>query len=157
MSARLFALVLSGTLALAPASSIASDDIDLDLASRPLSEQAAKIRSDLADRETYVEIGAADRTAVLNLLEQMELELGATGSVEALTDAQKVELFNAQERINTILTGAREDSRQVCERRQVTGSHRKQVTCTTVAERRRQRESSQQELEHRRRMTPANR
>lgn len=147
----LLGLVLAAAATTAHASSAGQD---LNVQNQPLNAQAAKIRTELADGETYSEITPADRDTVLGLLQQMETQLEAAGGVEAMSEPQQVELFNAQEQINTILTGVRADSRVICRRTQVTGSHRRQVNCNTVAELRRQREQSQQELEHRRRMTP---
>lgn len=47
------------------------------------------------------------------------------------------EVFNDQERINTLLTRAHEDSRQICQHTRSTGSNMPKSRCLTVAERRR--------------------
>lgn len=71
-----------------------------------------------------------------------------------LPSDDRVELFNHQEQINTILTGARADSRMVCTRTQVTGSHRKQQVCMTVADRERRRERDREDAMQKQRQTP---
>ena len=59
-----------------------------------------------------------------------------------------LELFNQQEIVNTLLTRAAADSRQVCERIEKTGSHRKTTVCRTVAERERRRRYDQDRLQN---------
>ena len=60
-----------------------------------------------------------------------------------LPERTRLEVFNEQELVNTLLTEAREDSRQVCTREKKVGSHRTTTMCKTVAERRRDMEQSQ--------------
>lgn len=115
--------------------------------------QRASIEKDLADGKTYAEISAADRGKVRASLDQMTALLEGGRTPESLTADQKVELYNQQETVNTILTQARADSRVVCDRRAATGSHRKTSTCATVAERERRRNQDQQTL-HRNQRAP---
>jgi hypothetical protein len=117
-----------------------TSEANLDIESRPFSQQAAQIRADLAASDKYSEISPADRDTVLRLLARIEDLLASVDKVDALPMQSKVDLFNDQEQVNTILTGARADSRMICRREIATGSHRKQQTCMTVAERERRRE-----------------
>lgn len=110
------------------------------------SGQRAQIEKDLADGETYVEISSADRGRVQASLERISAMLEGGKTPEALSADQKVDLYNNQEIINTILTQASADSRKVCTREAVTGSNRQVTTCTTVAERTRRREKDQEEF-----------
>lgn len=68
-------------------------------------------------------------------LDEMSKLLDGVDSVGELQDAQRVKLFNAQEEVNAILT-ERAGDRKICEHRPRLGSHRKEVHCETVAERR---------------------
>lgn len=121
----------------------ATEQIDLREGASPL-EQIREIRGALGT-EDYSEISADGRKTVLSLLDRME-ELLQGRDVAALSEQHKARLFNDQEQVNAILTQAAEDSRMVCRREQVTGSHRKTTVCLTVAERRRIREKSQDQL-----------
>lgn len=112
----------------------------LDLQERSFDEQVSQIRADLADGETYSEIGADDRHTVNQLLDRIGMKLERAGSIDNLPEYQRVDIFNDQERINTILTRGMEDSRMDCRRERVTGTNRLTSVCMTVADRRRARE-----------------
>ncbi|MBB1060133.1 hypothetical protein [Marilutibacter spongiae] len=103
--------------------------------------QRAAIARDLADGETYAELSAAARAEVVASLDAMQALLGQSGSVDAMPPQLRVELFNAQEKVNTLLTQAAEDSRRVCTRERRVGSNFVVSSCQTVAERRRQQEA----------------
>ena len=115
--------------------------------------QRAQIEKELADGKTYAEISRADRTKVVEALDRMSGTLATVDSVDALSDNRKIALYNDQQTVNTILTQAAEDSRQVCTREQVTGSHRKTTVCASVAERRRRREQDQETMSKSQRST----
>ena len=109
-------------------------------------EQRAAIEKDLGDGKTYSEISSADRGKVRGSLDRISAMLDGGKSPDALTADQKVDLYNTQEVINTLLTQARADSRVVCARDAATGSHRRVTTCNTVAERDRRRAMDQENL-----------
>jgi hypothetical protein len=144
-----FAFTLAGD---AQASNKAPDDLDVE--TMPFAQQATKIRTDLTQGDQYSEISQADRDQVLGLLARIESLLESVDNVDALPMQSRIELFNDQERINTILTGARADSRMICTRTQVTGSHRKQQVCMTVADRERRRERDREDAMLKQRQTP---
>lgn len=147
--------LLLAFLLLSPAPALAANgEQGLDVSNQAFHAQAERIRAELDDGTTYAEIGHEDRQIALGLLSAIGRRLDAAGSVDAMDADTRVALFNDQERINTILTGAREDSRIVCERRQVTGSHRRQSMCTTVAQRRRNTSESKSELWRLQQATP---
>ena len=148
--------LLSALLLVLPAVALAADaPVAVDEGS--FQAQRQKIEKDLADGETYAEISADDKAAVQQALARMADRLSRAGSVDALPADDKVALFNDQEKVNTILTQAGEDSRMVCERIQKTGSHRRENRCETVAERRRRRDNDQEVLQRNQRVIgPAN-
>src|SRR5690606_25965985 len=117
----------------------------VDVGAGEFEEQRGQVYTDLADGETYSEISAEDRVAVVKALDTMESLLGGR-PVNALTEAEKVELMNAQSLVNTKLTAASEDSRLVCRREMAVGSRLQRSQCMTVAQRRRQREASQEAI-----------
>ena len=112
----------------------------------PFEQQKQKILTDMSDGETYAEMSQRDRQDVRDALTRIGDLLQAAGGVDQLSEDRKAKVFNDQEIINTILTRAGEDSRQVCKRERRVGSHRTTSQCYTVAERRRMREESSDEL-----------
>lgn len=109
-------------------------------------QQKAQIESDLSNGETYAEISSQDRATVREALNRIASKLDAAGGVESMTGQQKADVFNDQEKVNTILTRASEDSRLVCRREKKVGSHREITECLTVAERRRAYENAQKTM-----------
>ncbi|KAF1726126.1 hypothetical protein [Pseudoxanthomonas japonensis] len=112
----------------------------------PFEQQREQILTQMGDGETYSEISQQDRQDVRDALNRIGDSLLRTGGVDQLSASDKVKVFNDQELVNTILTRAHEDSRQVCTREKKVGSHRATTQCYTVAERRRMREDSQNEM-----------
>lgn len=107
----------------------------------PFSEQRDRIRADLREGETYAEITAEDRSAVLTALERIDQKLmNRTGPV--LSESDKLAVFNDQELVNSLLVRAREDSRLICRRERPVGSNRPQNICISVAQRREARENA---------------
>lgn len=131
---------------LVPGVALANKDRQqVDVSAGTFAEQRQKVDADLADGETYSEIAAAKRAEVVAALNRMETLLDGR-PVSALREAEKVDLMNDQELINTHLTQAAEDSRLVCRREPAVGSRLQRSQCLTVAERRRKREDSQDAL-----------
>lgn len=116
-----------------------------DLEADVFALQSTQIRQDL-QTEKYSEITSADRARVLSLLDRIESNIGGVSNITKLSENAKVAVFNDQEQVNTILTGAAADSREVCRREIVVGSNRRVSTCLTVAERRRRAVRAQEEL-----------
>lgn len=136
----LLSLAASTTFAAAKKSAAA---LDLNAS---FMQQKEKIERELVDGETYVEISSGDRATVREALNRIAGKLDMAGSVESLTGQQKADVFNDQEKINTILTKASEDSRLVCRREKKVGSHREITECMTVAERREAYENAQKTM-----------
>ena len=150
----MYKLLVLSILALAPLAASAhipsdgstfSPEKGLDL-SGSFEAQREAIVAALGDGKTYAEISAADRQKVTASLNRISSLLDGVQSVSQLPETTKVEVFNEQEQVNTLLTQAREDSRLVCTREKKVGSHRTTNTCKTVAERRRDQEESQNAL-----------
>ena len=83
---------------------------------------------------------------MLAALDRIGGALAESGSLQSMPEDMKVRVFNDQEAVNTLLTKGREDSQLVCTRETPSGSHRPHTSCKTVAERRRDRERSQDAL-----------
>lgn len=143
MKKTLIAFLLAAT----PAFAFAAQESQLALTEGDFAEQRAEIEEDLADGKTYAEINSRERAEVREALDRISRELEGVDSVAELAEPAKVTVFNEQERINTILTQAKADSRLVCDRSRPTGSHRKVTKCQTVAERRRRMNADQDHLQ----------
>ena len=125
-----------------------SPEKGLDLSGSFEAQREAILKA-LGDGETYVEIAPENRQAVKGSLARISNLLGGAQSVDQLSEGAKVEVFNEQEKINNLLTEAREDSRLQCSRERPTGSHRPKTICKTVAERRLERDRAQDSLRYR--------
>jgi hypothetical protein len=108
--------------------------------------QRSQIERDITRSERYAEIGYNGRRDVLANLAAISRLLEGVSSLEQLDYAERVEVFNLQEQVNSILTKAAEDSRVVCKRQKITGSHRTETQCHTVAQLRIAREDSQKTM-----------
>ncbi|SJZ53925.1 hypothetical protein [Novilysobacter spongiicola] len=136
---------LAMALLVLPFAATAASGIDVEK-DRPFPEQKAEVQAALADGETYAEINPQDRSAVLGALERIEFELESAGGIDVLDREAQVRVFNDQELVNNLLTRAGEDSRLVCRRSRKVGSHFPTNVCQTVAEQRRLREASQDQM-----------
>lgn len=139
------AMLAGPASAAAPKSEAGKTGVALE-AGPSFADQREAIEKALADGKTYSEISATDREEVRSALSRMAMHLDGGRSVQDLPEATKAIVFNDQERINQILTQASEDSRVVCTRQTKVGTHRPVTQCLTVAERRRIREQTADEL-----------
>ena len=141
-------LRLAFVLFFAPLAAMANDTFKAD--PTLFANQRAEIEKSMRG-DKYSELTRTQREEVTAALDRMEAILASADSVKSLEEDKKIQLFNDQEMINNTLTKAREDSRMVCRQRIKTGSHLANTECHTVAERRRELESSQSALrEHQR-------
>ena len=143
MKKTLIAFLLAAT----PMFAFAAQEAQLALAEGDFAAQRAEIEEDLADGKTYAEISSDDKATVRDALERMGNQLDDVASVNELPESKRLDLFNEQEKVNTILTQAKADSRLVCDNSRSTGSHRRTTKCQTVAERRRRMEADQDHLQ----------
>jgi len=104
--------------------------------------QIATIRTEIKPGGVYGGIKPADRETVEANLDRMSALLHKKGSSAALDANEKIELFNAQEKANAILTG-NEQNRLICTNEMKSGTHFPVKTCQTVAERDATRRQSQ--------------
>ncbi len=119
-------------------------------AKAPFGEQRQSIEAALAAGKVYSEISPQDRSTVMAALARMGQKLGENGVAASLGESDKVQVFNDQELVNTLLTQAQADSRLICRRERVVGSNLPQNVCQTVAERREARENGVEILRNQR-------
>jgi hypothetical protein len=85
------------------------------------------------DTAKFSDIKPDDKHAVLKALDRIEARYDKVTQSDQMSEDDRVEMFNDQEIINTIITRAAPDSRTVCERTVVGDSHLMRVSCMTLA------------------------
>lgn len=120
----------------AAADDTAAPDAHVKLNPAQFLENKATVEQELRSGDLYREITDADKERVLATLDRMAEQLQGVTSMNQLTQEQRVQLFNDQELVNTLLTSARDESRLVCERRGTVGTRFKTTHCETVKQRR---------------------
>ena len=91
-------------------------------------EQAAQVRAGLVGGGEYAFLSTQDRARVEHEIASMSALLQRYGNIEAMAGAQRVELYNAQESANNILTRGRAGTTR-CTWAQQTGSHVPRTLC----------------------------
>jgi len=81
----------------------------------------------------YEHVTASERSTVESKLAEMGGLLDKHGSVAQMSDADKTEMFNSQEQVNSILA-RRDGDRLVCKSVAPVGSHIPVTTCRTARE-----------------------
>lgn len=107
------------------------------------------VRQEMAPGKRYEFLRPSDRRTVNDSLDRMASMLEKAGSVDAMSQEEKTELFSIQEKVNGLLA-RNADDRLVCEHRPPTGSHIPTTQCKTVreiAQRRAEYRSKQKDLE----------
>ena len=140
---RLMAVVILSVLA---GSVAAGDNREMHAVSfdpQVFQEQRRALERELRVGDTYSEIAANDRQKVVAALDRMAQALAQVNSLDELDETERMHIYNLQSEVNGILTGAAEDSREVCTRHKPVGTNFPQTTCKTVAEWRRIRENNQ--------------
>ena len=94
---------------------------------------AKEVREDMDTGGRYEYIKPDDKAKVENDLNAMAAMLQKSGSIAAMTQVEKVQLFNTQENLNGILTHS-DKNRLVCEHRAPVGTSIPVTTCQTVAD-----------------------
>lgn len=129
-----FALALCLGLAVSAEAKSGKEVVQLNVR-EPLAMQIQRVEAALNDEE-YSEISTEDKSRVQAALSRIRARVGAHDSADSLAPQDKVEVFNDQEEVNTLLTKAKADSRMVCRRERQIGSNMPQNVCMTVAQRR---------------------
>lgn len=91
-------------------------------------EQAARVQAGLQPDGAYAFLSARDRTTVERQLQTMTALFQRYGTIAAMSGARRVELYNAQESVNRILTRGRTGTTR-CAWGQQTGSHIPRTLC----------------------------
>ena len=94
---------------------------------------AANVRKEMEGGGRYEYVKAEERKTVDEKLTQISALFDQTGSVEKMTQDQKIALFNAQETVNSILT-QRDKDRVICKKEAPIGSHIPITSCHTYGQ-----------------------
>lgn len=150
ITAVLFAAALG---AFAPAPQAAKQEMEraLTAGSRAqFDDQAAAIRKQMDPGGHYEFVSTAERTQVEKGLDTVAAVLARHDDPKGYTDQDKLELLQAQENVNAILT-KNDGRRLICERRAPTGSRLGKDYCRTYAEQERERRTTQKDVMDRQR------
>jgi hypothetical protein len=122
-------LLLASTTALALEPSVRPFDISTPQSFR---EQAAQVLAELNfGGGSYAFLSAQERARVGRKISAMDALFQRYGNIEAMGGAERVELYNAQEAANAILTRGRAGTTR-CAWTQQTGSHIPRTLCWSV-------------------------
>lgn len=102
-------LGLAGTAVAKPEKAVVQMDRQM-----PVAEQVRKVEKALDDGD-YSEISADDRAQVRQALARITQRMGDRQTLQELPPQVQNDVFNDQERVNTLLARAHDDSRQVCQ------------------------------------------
>lgn len=156
MKCRMFVLLVLGALIAFPA--MAKKEKLPDAVKADTSEKftvlVETIRSQMAPGKRYEFLKDADRQIVNAQLDSMAAMLAKSGSVAAMTQEEKVELFNLQEKVNTTLA-KNADNRQICTHERPVGSHLPVTKCMTAREAHVKRENARHDLDRYQRLNIA--
>jgi hypothetical protein len=129
-------------------STLAQDAIAITGTPESLRTAQDALKRDLTSNKSgYGHLSEAEKQTILNKQEPIYAIIEGRTSFDNLSDDDKRRLANAIEEVRALVAKA-EDSRMICERVRVIGSNRPQNKCTTVGERRRQREQLQTQGVH---------
>ncbi|MCW5578511.1 MAG: hypothetical protein KIS89_07700 [Dokdonella sp.] len=98
-------------------------------------EQAAAVQEEMKPGGRFGAIGAADRSEVERNLGVVQKLFDERGAASRMNNREQVQLANAQEKINALLTG-NDDERLICTLEQRSGTHFKTKICQTARQRR---------------------
>lgn len=127
-------LLIAGLCVLGTGPAFAGDapNAPFDLStSASFQQQAAQVRAGLQPGGQYTYLGAEDRARLDQQIALMGALFERRGSIEAMSGAERVRLFNAQEEADRLLTGNRGEWIK-CEWAPITGSHIARTLCWTI-------------------------
>ena len=134
-------ILLAGTI-----STAVSDTVRLS-AMEQFETEKKQILQDLGSNTIYREITGGDMKLVKDALDRMSGHLENVDDLAQMSEAQRAELYNDQELVNTVLTMAENDSRTVCRRSGKLGTNFKTTTCETVKDRRARQEEDRRAID----------
>jgi len=109
-------------------------------------QTAGQIRAEMNAGGRYEFINPGDKGKVETDLNSIGAMLQKSGAVAAMSQEDKVRLFNTQEHLNGLLTHS-DSNRLVCERRAPVGTNIPLNTCKTVGEIEKNRRDSQKYMQ----------
>lgn len=143
--AGMVALLCAVMLAAASSSAVAdnTDGPSID----EIRKQQVELRGEVAKGAGIFEsMSDGDRETLVARQDELLALIEGADEVEDLTDPDQVRAFNLLQQINTMVNDLG-DQDVICEYRRKTGSHRKEKVCTTMAERREQRDAAQRAMQ----------
>ena len=103
------------------------------------------LREEMSPGGRFEHVTPSERARVDSALVQMSSVVSGKPRVADLDDATRIKVYNLQEEVNAILT-RRDNERVICEKRAMTGSHRKLSVCETFGEKMARRKNSRDRM-----------
>ena len=110
-----------------------------------IGELSRVLDEEMSPGRRFEHVTPTERAQVDAALARMTQAVSGKPSIADLDDATRIKVFNLQEQINAILT-KRDNERVICEKRSMTGSHRKQSVCETFGEKMARRKNSRDRM-----------
>lgn len=126
-------LLAAMVLAVAFATPVTADGIDAPKVSNMTPKEFLRYHSDVArklESKSYEHVDNERRRDVASAQAEIRSVLDGKTTMDELTDAERIGLFNAHEHVVSILNDAELD-RRICKRETKIGSHRGELVCTT--------------------------
>jgi len=98
-----------------------------------LSQVAAQVHEQMQGGGRFEFVKPDERKTIDNEFAEMDALYAKSGSVDGMSKDAKIQLFNAQETINSILT-QRDGDRVICKNEAINGSRIRRDTCHTYRE-----------------------
>lgn len=133
---RRLVLVLAATLAVAAPAAAAQKKLDIE----SFVDQQHQIRDDIKSGRKYTYMDNETKEKLFRAQEEMFSLLQGRGSIDDLDADEVIDLYNAQNMVNALLTDS-ELERDVCRRITTVGTHRVGIACYSAREWRRIKET----------------
>lgn len=142
-------LILAGLILFGAASPALLAQQHPNLDAKAIVAQQAAIRAEAVGRNgRYKDMPAAKREELFALQDKVTRQLADRATTTELREQDQIAVFNALEGISAIINQA-EDERMICERKRPVGSNRTQTVCSSVAQRRQDREDAEKQVTYR--------
>jgi len=139
--------ILAATLMFALTAPVLASETNLPVAASKTHFEALKTQlTGQLETAKFSDIKPDDKRTVLKALDRIQARYDKVSKSDQMSDQDRVDMFNDQEIINTIITRAAVDSRMICERTTPAGTHVIRVTCMTLAMRKERAQSGQDSM-----------
>jgi hypothetical protein len=139
-------LITAIVISIGAASSYADEPTTTIFNRRDFVTMKLQISKDFEQNRRYREITADNQEIIKKTLARMDERWQKADEFTQLSQADRLEMVNNEQLVDTILRRAAIDSRTVCQREEPIGSHFPKNSCKTVAQQKREQERAQESI-----------